>query len=99
MGLSIVILAAGEGRRMKTDKPKPLVNLADLPLVQYPLNTAKALKPERIVLVTGYKKDEVKKYVLEIMQVILFFANKKRGLVPGMPLNKQHPICPIQGKL
>ena len=53
MGMSIVILAAGEGRRMKTDKPKPLVNLADSPLVQYPLNTAKAHKPERIVLVTG----------------------------------------------
>lgn len=79
MGLSIVILAAGEGRRMKTDKPKPLVNLADLPLVQYPLNTAKALKPERIVLVTGYKKDEVKNMCLKIMQVILFFANKRKA--------------------
>jgi len=84
MRLSIVILAAGEGRRMKTDKPKPLVSLADLPLVQYPLNTAKALKPERIVLVTGYKKDEVKNMCSKIMRVIIFFANKKRGLVLGM---------------
>ena len=64
MGLSIVLLAAGEGKRMKTDKPKPLVHLADHPLIQYSLDTAKTLKPERIVLVTGYKKDEVKKYVL-----------------------------------
>ena len=63
MGLSIVLLAAGEGKRMKTDKPKPLVHLADHPLIQYSLDTAKTLKPERIVLVTGYKKDEVKKYV------------------------------------
>ena len=56
MGLSIVLLAAGEGKRMKTEKPKPLVHLADHPLIQYSLDTAKALKPERIVLVTGYKK-------------------------------------------
>ena len=38
MGLSIVLLAAGEGKRMKTDKPKPLVNLANHPLVQYSLD-------------------------------------------------------------
>ncbi len=55
MGLSIVLLAAGEGKRMKTDKPKPLVHLADHPLIQYSLDTAKILKPERIILVTGYK--------------------------------------------
>ena len=53
MGLSIVILAAGEGKRMKTEKPKPMVSLGDRPLVQYPLNTAKTLRPERLVLVTG----------------------------------------------
>ena len=41
MGLSIVLLAAGEGKRMKTDKPKPLVHLADHPLIQYSLDTAK----------------------------------------------------------
>ncbi|GIR17403.1 MAG: hypothetical protein CM15mP31_1510 [Gammaproteobacteria bacterium] len=48
MGLSIVLLAAGEGKRMKTDKPKPLVSLANHPLIQYSLDTAKELKPERI---------------------------------------------------
>ena len=48
MGLSIVLLAAGEGKRMKTDKPKPLVHLADHPLIQYSLDTAKALKPETV---------------------------------------------------
>ena len=64
MGLSIVLLAAGQGKRMKTTKPKPLVELADKPLIQYSLDTAMKLNPERIILVTGHKKDEVKKYVL-----------------------------------
>ena len=64
MGLCIVLLAAGQGKRMKTTKPKPLVELADKPLIQYSLDTAMKLNPERIVLVTGHKRDEVKKYVL-----------------------------------
>ena len=98
MGLSIVILAAGEGRRMKTDKPKPLVNLADLPLVQYPLNTAKALKPERIVLVTGYKKDEVKKYVLENNAGDFIFCEQKERLGTGHAVKQAAPYLPDTGK-
>jgi bifunctional UDP-N-acetylglucosamine pyrophosphorylase/glucosamine-1-phosphate N-acetyltransferase len=98
MGLSIVILAAGEGRRMKTDKPKPLVSLADLPLVQYPLNTAKALKPERIVLVTGYKKDEVKKYVLENNAGDFIFCEQKERLGTGHAVKQAAPYLPDTGK-
>ena len=98
MGMSIVILAAGEGRRMKTDKPKPLVNLADSPLVQYPLNTAKALKPERIVLVTGYKKDEVKKYVLENNAGDFIFCEQKERLGTGHAVQQAAPYLPDIGK-
>jgi len=35
MSLSVVLLAAGEGKRMKTSQPKPLVMLGDMPLVQH----------------------------------------------------------------
>ncbi len=84
MGLSIVLLAAGEGKRMKTEKSKPLVHLADHPLIQYSLDTAKALNPERIVLVTGYKKDEVKKYVIANNPGDYIFVNKKKGLAQAM---------------
>ena len=61
MGLSIILLAAGEGKRMKTDLPKPLIKLGDIPMVQYSLNTSMKLSPDRLILVTGYKKDEVKR--------------------------------------
>ena len=40
MGLSIVLLAAGQGKRMKTTKPKPLVELADKPLIQYSIDAS-----------------------------------------------------------
>ena len=61
MSLNIVLLAAGEGKRMKTQLPKPLVMLGDVPLVQHSLNTIKKLNPDKVILVTGFKKDEVKK--------------------------------------
>ena len=98
MGLSIVLLAAGEGKRMKTDKPKPLVHLADRPLIQYSLDTAKTLKPERIILVTGYKKDEVKKYVLSNNPGDYIFCEQKERLGTGHAVKQAAPYLPDVGK-
>jgi len=98
MGLSIVLLAAGEGKRMKTEKPKPLVHLADHPLIQYSLDTAKALKPERIVLVTGYKKDEVKKYVIANNPGDYIFCEQKERLGTGHAVKQAAPYLPDNGK-
>lgn len=98
MGLSIVLLAAGEGKRMKTEKPKPLVHLADHPLIQYSLDTAKALKPERIVLVTGYKKDEVKKYVISNNPGDFVFCEQKERLGTGHAVKQAAPYLPDSGK-
>ena len=98
MGLSIVLLAAGEGKRMKTDKPKPLVNLADHPLIQYSLDTAQELKPERMILVTGYKKDEVKKYVLSKNAGDDIFCEQKERLGTGHAVKQASPYLPDIGK-
>ncbi len=56
MSLSVVLLAAGEGKRMKTSQPKPLVMLGDMPLVQHSLNTIKKLKPLRFFWLLGIRK-------------------------------------------
>ena len=83
MGLSIVLLAAGEGKRMKTNLPKPLVKLGDYPMIQHILNTSKELKPEKIIVVTGYKKDEVKKYLIDNNQENFIFCEQKERLGTG----------------
>ena len=98
MGLSIVLLAAGEGKRMKSEKPKPLVSLAGRPLIQYSLDTARALNPERIILVTGYKKDEVKKYVLSKNPGDFIFCEQKERLGTGHAVKQAAPYLPDSGK-
>ena len=51
MSLSVVILAAGKGTRMKSSKPKVLHELALKPLVEHVYDTAKSLGAEEVVVV------------------------------------------------
>jgi len=60
MPLSIVILAAGQGKRMKSDLPKVLQPLAGRPLLSHVVATAKALKADAIHVVHGHGGEQVK---------------------------------------
>jgi bifunctional UDP-N-acetylglucosamine pyrophosphorylase/glucosamine-1-phosphate N-acetyltransferase len=53
VNLAVVILAAGEGTRMKSDVPKMLHPLAGRPLVTYAVETARALTGAQPVMVVG----------------------------------------------
>jgi UDP-N-acetylglucosamine diphosphorylase/glucosamine-1-phosphate N-acetyltransferase len=52
-------MAGGMGKRMGGDLPKVLVELAGRPLLEYVIDTAKALNPKKIIVVTGYKRELV----------------------------------------
>jgi bifunctional UDP-N-acetylglucosamine pyrophosphorylase/glucosamine-1-phosphate N-acetyltransferase len=54
MQLSVVILAAGQGKRMNSDLPKVLQPLAGLPLLQHVIHTAQALEPASVYVVYGH---------------------------------------------
>lgn len=60
MGLSIIILAAGIGSRLKSSTPKVLHEIGGKPLLQHVLETAKALNPTQICIVVGHGADAVK---------------------------------------
>jgi bifunctional UDP-N-acetylglucosamine pyrophosphorylase / glucosamine-1-phosphate N-acetyltransferase len=57
--LSVVILAAGQGTRMRSSLPKVLHRLADRPLLGHVLDTARALDPARLIVVYGHGGDAV----------------------------------------
>jgi bifunctional UDP-N-acetylglucosamine pyrophosphorylase/glucosamine-1-phosphate N-acetyltransferase len=54
MPLTVVILAAGQGKRMNSDLPKVLQPLAGQPLLQHVIRTARSLMPANICVVYGY---------------------------------------------
>ncbi|MHB1813785.1 MAG: bifunctional UDP-N-acetylglucosamine diphosphorylase/glucosamine-1-phosphate N-acetyltransferase GlmU [Steroidobacteraceae bacterium] len=59
-GLSVVILAAGEGKRMNSRLPKVLQPLAGRPLLAHVLDTAHRLSPQRILVVYGHAGEQVR---------------------------------------
>src|SRR6202789_2666873 len=54
MHLSVVILAAGQGKRMNSYLPKVLQTLAGQPMLQHVLDTARDLRPTNIYVVYGH---------------------------------------------
>lgn len=59
--LAIVILAAGKGTRMKSDKPKVMHEIAGRPMIGWLIETAQALQPEKIIVVTAPGIEDVAK--------------------------------------
>ena len=52
---AVVIMAAGQGTRMKSKTSKLLHQVAGRPLIHYPIELGLALGAERIVLVLGHQ--------------------------------------------
>jgi UDP-N-acetylglucosamine diphosphorylase/glucosamine-1-phosphate N-acetyltransferase len=58
--IDAVVLAAGKGTRMKSDRPKVLHELAGRPLLGHVLETARAAGVDRTVVVVGHQADRVR---------------------------------------
>ncbi|MDE2092099.1 MAG: NTP transferase domain-containing protein, partial [Gammaproteobacteria bacterium] len=59
MPLSIVILAAGQGKRMHSDLPKVLQPLGGMTLLERVVHTATTLKPDAVHVVYGHGGEQV----------------------------------------
>src|SRR4029079_5282707 len=64
--LHVIVLAAGEGKRMKSAKPKVMMPLAGRPMLGHVLDPARALQPARIHLVYGHLGDQVRVAVTDL---------------------------------
>jgi len=63
MTLNVVILAAGQGSRMRSDLPKVLHPVGGCPMVAHVIAAANALEPAKIVIVYGHGGDMVKQSI------------------------------------
>ncbi len=61
----IVILAAGKGTRMLSDQPKVLHHIADKPLLQHVIDTAKHISKDIFYVVVGHGEEKIRKQIRE----------------------------------
>lgn len=71
MGLNVIVLAAGEGRRMRSRGPKVLADLAGRPLLRHVLDRAALLGADQIRVVVGHGADAVRAAVPEGVETVL----------------------------
>lgn len=92
--LNVVILAAGKGTRMKSDKPKVLHTLGGLPMLQRVINTAEKLNPSMVVVVTGFGAQQVQQTVFCNN---LQFVMQEQQLGTGHAVLQALPLLPQEG--
>ncbi len=63
--LSAVVLAAGEGTRMRSARPKPLHRLCGRPMILHVLDALAELSVARVVVVVGHRAEWVTKTLME----------------------------------
>ena len=63
--MSAIVLAAGQGTRMRSERPKPLHRLCGRPMLLYVLDAPGGLRLDRAVVVVGHKGDWVTKKMQE----------------------------------
>ncbi|KAB1647358.1 bifunctional UDP-N-acetylglucosamine diphosphorylase/glucosamine-1-phosphate N-acetyltransferase GlmU [Pseudoclavibacter sp. CFCC 14310] len=78
--LAVIILAAGQGTRMKSATPKVLHALAGRPLIGHVLAAADALEPERVVLVVRHQRQRVEEAARTLLRRVEI---AEQGDIPG----------------
>lgn len=89
MSLSVVILAAGKGTRMRSSLPKVLHTIAEKPMVEHVINSARHLGATNIYVVYGFGGDVLKK---QIVGDDLTFVEQVEQLGTGHAVDQASPF-------
>ncbi len=95
--LHVVILAAGEGKRMRSAKPKVLQAIAGRPMLAHVINAARALDPAGIHIVYGHGGDHVRAAFID--QPDLQWAEQALQLGTGHAVRQAMPEVPDGAQL
>ena len=93
--MKALILAGGRGSRLNEftkDKNKSMIKLFEKPLIEYNLEHALEAEVSEIIIVVGYKKEEVMKYVGKEyggIKVNYVLQKKQKGVVHAIECAKE----------
>ena len=93
--LHVIILAAGEGKRMKSARPKVLQPIAGRPMLGRVVDVARALGAEAIHVVHGHGGDQVREAFAA--EADLRWAEQARQLGTGHAVQQAMPAVPDEG--
>ena len=68
--LSTIILAAGEGTRMRSATPKVLHRIAGRTLVEHAVRAVAGVDPDHLVVVVGHGRDQVAEHLAELTEIV-----------------------------
>ncbi|MGB8428121.1 MAG: NTP transferase domain-containing protein [Desulfobacterales bacterium] len=77
--IAVVILAAGLGTRMKSDKAKVLHAVCGRPMILYVVETAAKVAGENVILVVGHQAQRVREVVSRSVRVRYAFQERQLG--------------------
>ena len=86
--LQVVVLAAGQGKRMHSDLPKVLHPLAGRPLLRHVIDTARLLEPRKLCVVIGHGAETIRG---RIGDADLAWAMQERQLGTGHAVMQAMP--------
>jgi bifunctional UDP-N-acetylglucosamine pyrophosphorylase / glucosamine-1-phosphate N-acetyltransferase len=95
--LHVVVLAAGEGKRMKSALPKVLQKIAGVPMLAHVIDSARALDPAGIHVVYGHGGDQVRQAFAE--QSDLHWAEQAQQLGTGHAVQQAMPGVPDDARV
>ena len=98
MSLSIVIMAAGKGTRMKSSRPKVLHKLAGRPMLSHVIASTSGLNASQQVVITGHGAEMVEAAMTaEFAQAPLQFVRQEPQLGTGHAVQQAVPVLPDDG--
>jgi len=98
MTLSIVIMAAGKGTRMKSARPKVLHTLAGQPMLGHVIGTTATLQAAQQIVITGHGAEQVESAMrAAFAQAPLQFVRQEPQLGTGHAVQQAVPVLPDEG--
>ncbi|MCL1623722.1 bifunctional UDP-N-acetylglucosamine diphosphorylase/glucosamine-1-phosphate N-acetyltransferase GlmU [Moraxella sp. Tifton1] len=95
MSLTVIIMSAGKGTRMKSAKPKVLQPLAGKSLLAHVLATAKQLTAQKTVIIYGFEGQKVRNAFVDND---IDWVEQAEQLGTGHAVKMTLPVLPKQGK-
>ena len=104
MSLKAIILAAGHGTRMKSDKPKVLHEILGKPMVRYAIDAAKDAGASKVVTVVGFGKEQIEPVAedttIALQEEMLGTGDAVKSAIPSMDLSSGSVLitygdCPL----